>query len=351
MSIEKKREFLINAAYWVLVTALAYLVCQYLLPIVAPILIGVLVARLVVALSRRLHCPRKWLRICLTLLIYGGVGVAVALAAARSVSFLSGLVAWLPEVYRLKLVPAANVTYQWVMEQMEALNPTMLKAVELAAQSVISGLQSLVTALSSSAVDLVSGVAKGVPKLLLSLLAMIFSTVFVSNDYEHLRAFAGSHMTPAVKNFLHSLKSYLTGTLLVVIRSYLLIMLLTFTELSLFFSIFRISNPLAKAALIAVLDILPILGTGSILIPWAITSLVLGYTGLGIELLVTYGIVTVVRNYAEPKIVGAQLGLHPIITLVSMFVGLRLFGFWGVFGLPIAISFAWKYMAQKREAL
>jgi hypothetical protein len=74
------------------------------------------------------------------------------------------------------------------------------------------------------------------------------------------------------------------------------------------------------------------------MIPWAVTSLVLGYTRLGICLQLIYIIITVVRNYVEPKIVGAQLELHPIITLTSMFIGLWLFGFWGLFGTPVAIS-------------
>ena len=107
-----------------------------------------------------------------------------------------------------------------------------------------------------------------------------------------------------------------------------------------------IEKAVLKATLIAMLDILPILGTGGIMIPWAVISFVLGYTTLGIRLLIIYIIVTVVRNYVEPKIVGTQLGLHPIITLVSMFIGLRLFGFWGLFGLPVGISFLWK---QKKE--
>ena len=103
-----------------------------------------------------------------------------------------------------------------------------------------------------------------------------------------------------------------------------------------------LTSPVLKASCIAVLDILPILGTGGIMIPWAVISLVVGNVGLGLKLLLIYGIVTVVRNYVEPKIVGTQLGLHPIITLVSMFIGLRLFGFWGLFGLPVGISFFWK---------
>jgi predicted PurR-regulated permease PerM len=65
-----------------------------------------------------------------------------------------------------------------------------------------------------------------------------------------------------------------------------------------------------------------------------------------LKLLLIYAIVTVVRNYVEPRIVGAQLGLHPIITLAAMFVGLRLFGFWGLFGLPVGISFLWKQRKQ-----
>jgi predicted PurR-regulated permease PerM len=134
----------------------------------------------------------------------------------------------------------------------------------------------------------------------------------------------------------------------VVIRSYILIMVITFTELSILFRIFGIENAMLKAAAIAVFDLLPILGTGGIMIPWAVISLAVGYTKLGIELFAIYGIVTVIRNYVEPKIVGTQLGLHPIITLVAMFIGLRLFGFWGLFGLPVGISYLWK---QKKHAM
>jgi predicted PurR-regulated permease PerM len=127
-------------------------------------------------------------------------------------------------------------------------------------------------------------------------------------------------------------------------------MLLTFTELSILFAIFGIQNAVLKASIIAVLDILPILGTGGIMIPWSVISFALGHTAMGIKLMVIYIIVTIIRNYVEPKIVGAQLGLHPIITLVSMFLGLRLFGFWGLFGLPVGISFLWKRHQEKKAA-
>lgn len=350
MTIQEKREFLINAAFWALVIAAGYLFCAYLVPVIMPFIIGTLTARLVVEISRKIRCPKKWMRILLTLLIYGCVAGLVALIVVRAVAGLSALIAWLPDFYRLKLLPFGEQCYRWFLELLNGLNPAVLRAVEFVWENLSAALKNLVTVLSGWAVKAVSGVAKGVPKLLLSLLAMIFSTVFVSNDYEHLRAFAADHIPGKWKAFLKSLKDYLAGTLLVVGKSYFFIMLLTCTELTILFAIFGIENALAKAAVISVLDILPILGVGTVLIPWAVTSLVLGYTRLGVELFIIYGIVTVVRNYAEPKIVGGQLGLHPIISLSSMFIGLRLFGFWGMFGLPIGISFFWKlHLEKKRE--
>ena len=128
-------------------------------------------------------------------------------------------------------------------------------------------------------------------------------------------------------------------------------MLLTFTELSILFAIFGIENPVPKAALIAVMDILPILGTGTVMIPWSVISFALGNTVMGIKTIVIYAIVTVIRNYLEPKIVGTQLGLHPIITLAAMFIGLRLFGFLAMFGLPVAISFLWKQRGALHTAV
>ena len=92
------------------------------------------------------------------------------------------------------------------------------------------------------------------------------------------------------------------------------------------------------ALLISVFDILPVLGTGGIMIPWVVIDVILGNYSLALGLLVLYLIITVIRNIIEPKIVGKQIGLHPVITLASMFVGVQLLGVWGLFGFPIGLS-------------
>ena len=342
MNIEKKRDFLVNLAYWLVVAAGIYLAMEYLLPISVPFLIGSLIAWLVIKLSDQLRCRHKLLRIGLAFLIYGVLALLVTLLAVKGVSAITGIIHWLPALYEKKLLPIATLVYDWFAQHIRMLDPALISALEMLLESVLSGLKNLISYLSGIAVDLVSGLATGIPNLILSLLAMIFSTVFVVGDYERIAAFAEKNIPEKAKKFLSNIRIYLTDTLFVVIRSYVLIMLLTFAELSILFSMFGIEHAILKAGVIALLDIMPILGTGGIMIPWAVTSLVLGYYKLGLELLAIYGIVTVVRNYVEPKIVGTQLGLHPIITLVSMFIGLRLFGFWGLFGLPVGISFFWK---------
>ena len=342
MNTEKKRDFLINLAYWLAVAAAVYLAMEHLLPISVPVLFGGLIAWLVIRLCEKLRCRHKLLRITLALLIYGVLGLLVTLAVIKSVSGITGIIQWLPRLYENKLQPLVTMAYDWFAYRIQRLNPALLSALEMLLESILSGLKNLISSLSGFAVNLVSGVATGIPNLILSLLAMVFTTVFIVGDYERIATFAATNIPDSLKKLLNNIRLYLTDTLFVVIRSYVLIMLLTFGELSILFSLFGIEHPVLKAAVIALLDILPILGTGGIMIPWAVTSLVLGYTKLGLELFAIYGIVTVIRNYVEPRIVGTQLGLHPIITLVSMFIGLRLFGFWGMFGLPVGISFFWK---------
>ncbi len=348
MKIQQQKDFLITIAYWAVIATALYLAFDYILPITVPFILGILIASLVVWISRKIRCTHKLVRIGFVIIIYGVIGTLIGLIAAKGVSAVSAALQLLPHTYEKKILPFANLCYEMFMEWVTLLDPSLVSTLEAMLDNLLSALTGLVSNLSTFAVNLVSKVATGIPKLILSLLAMIFSTIFVVSDYEQISGFASQHIPQAIKKIIRDVRSYLTDTLFVVIRSYALIMLLTFTELSILFSVFGINSALLKAGLIAVLDILPILGTGGIMIPWSVISFTLGNTSMGIKLLVIYAIVTVIRNYVEPKIVGAQLGLHPIITLVSMFVGLRLFGFWGLFGLPVGISFLWKRHQEKK---
>lgn len=119
------------------------------------------------------------------------------------------------------------------------------------------------------------------------------------------------------------------------LRACLLLGLLTFLEGFIGLALLRVPYAFLLAVLLAVVDFLPLLGTGIILLPWAAVSLLLGEVKLGIGLAVLYGVTSVVRQVLEPKLIGEGLGLHPLVSLAAMYGGLRLFGVWGMILAPL----------------
>ena len=106
----------------------------------------------------------------------------------------------------------------------------------------------------------------------------------------------------------------------------------------------------ASALIISFVDVLPVLGVGSVLVPWAVILLIGGHKGVGIGLLVMFAIIYLVRQYAEPKIVSTQMDVHPLITLIAMYAGLKLAGLLGLIFAPL-IAFVVKtsYISFKKE--
>ena len=134
------------------------------------------------------------------------------------------------------------------------------------------------------------------------------------------------------------------------LRACLLLGLLTFCLSFIGLAILRIPYAFILALLLATVDLLPLLGTGIILIPWAVICLILGQVKLGIGLLVLYGVTTLVRQILEPKLIGDGLGIHPLLSLFSMYAGLRLFGVWGMILAPLVTAGVRAVFGADRDA-
>ncbi len=122
------------------------------------------------------------------------------------------------------------------------------------------------------------------------------------------------------------------------LRACFLLGLLTFLQMFIGLALLRVPYAFILAFLIALVDFLPLLGTGIILIPWAVLSLLLGEVKLGIGLLILYAVSSVIRQILEPKLIGEGLGLHPLLSLAAMYAGLRLFGVWGMILAPLVTA-------------
>ena len=336
--MEKRKAFLINFLYFALLLCAAFLVLKYGLPMLAPFVIAFVIAYLlkkpVIYLARKLRLPRKPVAILLVLVFYSTIGLLISLLGIRAFSSSKDLVLNLPQIYAAHVEPVLTGIFGNIEQSLKNL----VSALEELFNQFIQSLGQMVSSLSMGAMGLISGAASSLPGLFIKLLLMIISTFFIAADYEMLTGFFLRQLGGKSKQVFLQIKEYVVGTLFVCIRSYALIMTITFIELSIGLSIIGVKNSILIAFLISVFDVLPVLGTGGIMIPWMVIAALTGDYPLSLGLLIVYLFITVIRNIIEPKIVGSQIGLHPVVTLASMFVGVQLLGVIGLFGFPISLS-------------
>ncbi len=204
-----------------------------------------------------------------------------------------------------------------------------------------------ITVVSSSLLNVLTGIASVVPSLFLKTIVTIIATVFITIDFEKIKNFLVRQIPDGKRKIFAEARVFFGGTIVKCFLSYMAILFITFIELALGFTLLRIPYALLLAALIAVVDILPVLGTGTVLVPWGVISLLLGDYGIGIGILLLYLVITIIRNTIEPKLVGKQIGLHPVVTFAGMLLGLKYFGFLGMFGIPLLIAFINKLNEKK----
>ena len=342
--MQKRRQFIINFLYFGIIFMLAFVLLKYGLPMVSPFAAGFVIACIlrkpVLFLAEKLPLSQKAAAVLTVLLFYCTIGILFFLTGVRAFFFQ------LPELYTSHVEPVLNSIYRGFEESFLHMDPSLLASLEELVLQFSQSLGQLVSSLSGIAMGWVSGAASSLPGLFISLLLLIISTFFIAADYETLTGFCLRQLSDRQREMFLLIKEYVVGTLLVCIRSYALIMSITFIELSVGLTVIGVKNPVPIALLISIFDILPVLGTGGIMIPWIILEALTRNFTLSFALLAVYLFVTVVRNILEPKIVGTQIGLHPIVTLSSMFVGTQLFGVIGLFGFPIGLSLL-RYLNEK----
>lgn len=211
-------------------------------------------------------------------------------------------------------------------------------AFDVISSNVTSALSNAVSSLSMKVVGWATNMTIKTPGLLLNALITVIATVFFCIDWPVLRAFVVHQMKPRTAELFAAVRTHLGKTLGRYIRSYALILLVTFSELSIGLLIIGVNNPFGTAALISIFDILPVVGSGTVLLPWAVICVIQANYSRALGLFIIYIVILIVRNIIEPKIVGDHVGLHPLVTLSSMVVGVYIFGAVGLLGLPVTLA-------------
>ena len=340
VTLEAKKKFIINAAFIALLAVLLYFVLKYVVVWLLPFVIGFLCAMVlqwpVRVLSEKTRVPRTVWSIVLVIVILSLLFALIAVLGYelynQSVALIKRLTADLPNLQGLlgslndRLSGLLNGLPKGIADSLRSL-PEKLAA---NASSYLGSLARWLANLATNAVV-------NVPGLLLTTLLSIIACCFITNDYYKITGFILHQLPARAQQVLLKSKRVFVENIGKMLRGYLIIMGITCVELLVGFLILGISSPLTLALVVALVDVMPVLGVGTVLIPWGIIDLFMGKTFLGIGLLVLYLLIAALRNVWEPKIIGTQVGLPAIVTLMAMYLGLKLFGFVGLWALPILI--------------
>ncbi len=341
-NVDKRKNLIVNVLYWAIIVALIFILFKYLIPLIMPFAVAFAISfmlrPIIKFFNEKLRMKWNVAAVILVLLFYSTIGVLITLTIIKLVAWLQSVLILLPALYTNMIAPKLMDLFAEIQEKITLLGPTVADTLGGFGSEIISSLGSSLSNLSMKAVGMLSGFAALVPGMLISILITIIATFFMAGDYPNITAFVLRQLPQRSAEMLLKIKTQIVEVIGQFFRSYCLIMLITFVELTIGFFILGVPNPLAFALIIAIFDVMPVLGTGGVLIPWMLASFVMGNVGTGLGLLVIYIVVTVVRNIVEPRIIGHQVGLHPLVTLISMFVGTKLFGLIGLFGLPITCA-------------
>lgn len=328
----------------VLVIAVVLLVVHGVPPLfslLAPFVFALMVAwlfnPLVRWLQRKLSMSRKVLSLILLILsfcVIGGVLYGlIRLALGQARSLLENWQTLVDEV----LAGVDSVT-AWLNRLGRFLPAGVLTTGEDLAQRLVEWIQSLdlsgrIAALAGRAPSLVSGVSS----FAVASVVFVMASYFITSDYPRLRFLLTDQVPADTRAFCGTVKKIFMEAFGGYLKSQLLLSLGVFLILTIGFFVTGQPYGLLLAAGLAVLDFIPIVGAGTIMVPWAVIDLITGKWQEAVGLLVIWGLVVLFRRVAEPKILGDQTGLSPILSLVGIYAGMKLGGVFGMIVGPLTL--------------
>jgi sporulation integral membrane protein YtvI len=339
---EKRRKFIIDVIYIALISGFIFLFLRYAIKPIMPFVVAFFVALVLQPpirwISKKLKIKKSIVALVLSILFYLILVLIIVLLGVRLVTAISDFLLSLPDLYNKNIMPALNDLFTRFQEWMDTLDPTVNETINLSMPELLKSLGRSFTGFSVSAVGKLSGSLTQIPKLLVSVIFSILSTIFISAEMTEIKDFISAQFSEETRRMVRNFRVQLGKTILQYARSYSVILVITFVELSIGLLIIGVKDAILIAALIAVFDILPVVGSAVILVPWGLISLMQRNWRVGIGLLIMTAVITVIRNIIEPKIVGEHVGLPPLVTIMSMVIGGYLFGGIGVLALPVSVA-------------
>ena len=309
----------------------------YFLPFVIGWIIAMIANPLVRFLERRVRIVRKHSSVLIVIVVLAGVITGLYFLIYWLVMQALELAKQLPDLYN-----AVNLELQLMAVKFSRifnLFPESIQKSWLAfTDNVGSYIGVLVQKAASPTVEVAGSVAKGIPNALVHVVITILSSYFFIAERERIMEFWQRYMPAGVKRYIDHLRKDVRHLIGGYFLAQLKIMLVVAIILCIGFVVLGVNYSVLLAILIAILDFLPLFGTGTVLIPWALYQLLSGNLPMAAGLALLYVLTQVVRQIVQPKIVGDMMGIPPLMTLLILYIGFKVQGLLGmILAVPVSM--------------
>jgi len=333
---QKRITFLVNIVFFGVILAIIYIFFKYILALFTPFIIGLVIAFLVEPVVRFLNdkykLNRKFASLAMTFIVWFIVVFIVFKLGQMIISQATNLLAYIQTLNISSLTTDLNA---FITDYIDDFAPDLIDPITSAINQLVGQLIPFVREILTNLVNF----ALKVPNMFIIVIVSVVSSVLITIDLPKIKQFIFLQMPAGWRTEIIESRTFIFQKILSIIRAYMIIISITFLELLIGLLVLNVKYAALMALMIAVLDALPLFGTATFLVPWTIYAFISGDVTLGIGLIIILIVVTVVREIVTPRIVGQQMGMHPLITLMCMYVGFQSFGVLGLFGFPLILIF------------
>ncbi|NCE63604.1 sporulation integral membrane protein YtvI [Pseudoflavonifractor sp. 524-17] len=295
---------------------------------------------LVQLLQRRLGVSRRFLSLVVIVLILAGLGGLVFLFVWNIAGEIVSLVNNWPAIW--ESVQSGLASLDRELSRFLSLIPAEIRDMGGSyLDAVVLWLQDTLYAWLTQLADQATRVAKQVPSFAVATVVFFMGAYYLTADYPHIRRQVSRRFNRRQRTFLLEVRGAAVSAFGGYVRAEFILSVGVFFILLIGYSVIQQPYALLLAFLLAILDFIPIIGAGTVMVPWAVVDLALGNLRHAIELMVIWGIIALFRRVGEPKAVGNQTGLPPAASLISIYVGMRLAGVLGMILAPVVCMVVW----------
>jgi len=341
MNIEWMKQWLIRSAFFGGCAFLLWAVGKYVLGWFLPFLLGLLIAYilrpLVQFIKRHSSMGGRRASIVASVIFYLALGGGFWLLGSYLLGRAKQVSERLPELYETGIQPMLQTISQRISELTggRAFAGTVGAGTSGALDIVNNALGGAASSASQRGLELLGNLTGKLPIMAIAVIFTVVSSVLILAEYPKVCATLTSLIPQKHRVNVLAVKDYMFATIGKALRAYAIIMGGTFILLAVALWLLGRNNFIAAAALIAVMDFLPIIGSGVVLVPWGVYLLLTGSVGAGAGMIALWVGISILREVLEPRILGGQIGLHPLATVTAMYAGLRIAGVGGLIAAPI----------------